>query len=224
MTPSAREAEEELRTRSHVRDLGLGRPPATHRDHDHVAVARQQPRHVAGNRGLPDALARPDHGQGRDRVRRELGRVEAEVGAHVREAQREHAARDPEALSRPEDRLVREVDHDLRLVRGDPGLELGDARHPVVLPAQELLGPARQPDRGDVVRKRGQRVSYHGRVVLPVDDDQRPHVRAVTSSSIRVVYFSNASVSVENWMIRSPPWNGYRRQTSTCRSATSITL
>ena len=58
-----------------------------------------------------------------------------------------------------------------------------------------------------------------------VDDAQSAHqVLAVTSSSIRVVYFSNASVSVENWMIRSCPWNGYLRHTSTCRSVTSITL
>jgi hypothetical protein len=66
----------------------------------------------------------------------------------------------------------------------------------------------------------------HGRdVVLAVDDRERAlQLRVVTSPSIRAVYFSNARVSVENWMIRSCPWKGYLRQTSTCGPETSIRL
>ena len=61
-------------------------------------------------------------------------------------------------------------------------------------------------------------VSHDGRVVLAVDEGQGArHERVVTSSSIRPVYFSYSKVSIENWMIRSCPWNGYLRQTSTWR-------
>ncbi len=52
-------------------------------------------------------------------------------------------------------------------------------------------------------------VLHVGRVtVVAVDDRHGPHWRVVTSLSIRPVYFSYASVSVENWMIRSCPWYG----------------
>ena len=153
------------------------------------------------------------------------GGLEAEVGAGVRQPEREHAAGDPEALARPEHRLVGEVDHELRLELGDRALQRVHHRHAVVLAAAQLLRPARQPEPDHLVRQRGERVAHHGRVVLAVADGESAHqVLAVTSSSIRVVYFSNARVSVENWMIRSCPWNGYLRQTSTWRSVTSITL
>ena len=167
----------------------------------------------------------PTTDERRERKRRQLGRVEAKVGADVRQPERENPARDGEALARAEHRLVREVDHDLRLELRDRRLEVVHDRHAVVVPAAQLLGPAREPDAEELVGQGGERVAHHGRVVLPVCDRQRSHqVLAVTSSSIRVVYFSNASVSVENWMIRSCPWNGYLRHTSTCRSVTSITL
>src|SRR3972149_4241115 len=61
--------------------------------------------------------------------------------------------------------------------------------------------------------------------VLAVDPGQgASHFRDVTCDSMRPVYFSYASVSVENWMIFSWPWNGCLRQTSTCGPETSITL
>ena len=44
--------------------------------------------------------------------------------------------------------------------------------------------------------------------MLPVDERQAARYQDVTSSSMRAVYFSYARVSVENWMIRSCPWNG----------------
>src|SRR5437868_6353610 len=76
-----------------------------------------------------------------------------------------------------------------------------------------------------VVRQLRERVAHPGRVVLAVDQRERPHCdRVVTSPSILAVYFSNASVSVETWMIRSCPWNGYFRQTDTWWSQISITL
>ncbi len=97
-------------------------------------------------------------------------------------------------------------------------------RDAVVLAAAQLLGPA-EHDRGhDVVRQRRDRVAQHRRVVLAVDEGQAAIYQDVTSSSIRAVYFSYARVSVENWMIRSCPWNGWRRQTVTCLPLTSTTL
>jgi hypothetical protein len=138
---------------------------------------------------------------------------------------REHPAREAQPLARAEDGLVGEVDDDLRLQPGDCALERGHDRHAVVVAAAQLLAPAGEPQPCDLVRQRRQRVAHHGRIVLAIADGQSAHqVLDVTSSSIRVVYFSYARVSVENWMIRSCPWYGYLRQTSTWRSLTSITL
>src|SRR5262249_5642624 len=99
-------------------------------------------------------------------------------------------------------------------------------RDAVVLAADELLAPAGEPGADDVVGQRRERVTHDRRVVLAVDDRNRAlrHSLAVTSFSIRAVYFSNASVSSENWMIRSCPWYGYLRQIVTCWSTISITL
>ena len=225
MPPFARELEQELERRLHLGHLRLGRPAAAHRHDDDVAVEREQPGHVAGDGGLADALAGADDRQRRPRERRERRRVEAKVRADVWQPEREHTAGDPEALARPEHRLVGEVDHNLRLEVGDRALQRVHHRDAVVLAAAQLLAAAGQPERHHLVRQRRQRVAHHGRVVLAVADrESTHHVLAVTSSSIRVVYFSNARVSVENWMIRSCPWNGYLRQTSTWRSVTSITL
>ena len=180
---------------------------------------------MAGDRGLPHALPGAYDRKRRERKRRQLGRVETKVRAHIRQPEREHPARHPEAFSRPEHRLVGEVDDDLGLELGDRRFQLVHDRHAVVVTAAQLLGAAGEPDGHELVRQHSERIAHHGRIVLPVGYGQRPHqVLAVTSSSIRVVYFSNASVSVENWMIRSEPWNGYLRQTSTCRSVISITL
>ena len=88
---------------------------------------------------------------------------------------------------------------------------------------REAVGFA-EPRPDDLVRERGERVPDDVRVVLAVDEGERSHWRPVSSPSIRAVYFSNSSVSTENWMMRSCPWNGYLRQTSTCVPATSITL
>ena len=84
-----------------------------------------------------------------------------------------------------------------------------DERDAVVVATAQLLGPAHEQRTDDVVRQRLERIPHDRRVVLAVDEDDRPlaHVER-TSSSILAVYFSYVFVSVENWMIRSCPWNG----------------
>src|SRR5205085_9867156 len=125
--------------------------------------------------------------------------VETEVRAFVRDPLREHAAREAEALARREDGLVGQVDDDLSAG------EVADDRNTVFLAAAELLRSAREPHAHHLVRQRSESVANHGRIVLAVDDDDRSHRRAVTSPSIRAVYFSNSSVSTRNWMIFSCP-------------------
>ncbi len=158
----------------------------------------------------------------RDRL--EARRVEPEVGSFVRHAEREGARREPEPRRRPEHGLVREVEHDVGCVLGDRVLERGDERDAVVLAAAQLLGAADEHAGDDLVGQLDESVPDHGGVVLPVDHGDGPHERDVTSDSIRPVYFSYSKVSVENWMMRSCPWNGWRRQISTWLPVISITL
>ena len=84
--------------------------------------------------------------------------------------------------------------------------------HAVVFAAADLLRAPQEHSAEDRVRKLGESIPDYLRIVLAVDQRERrrplPGHRLVTSSSIRVVYFSNSSVSAENWMIRSEPWNG----------------
>ena len=152
-------------------------------------------------------------------------RVEAEIGADVREPGREHAAREPKPLPRSEHGLVGQVDDELRPVLGESGVEVGrDADAVVGVPAQ-LLRAADDVCGDEVVRELLERSLDDRRVVLAVDEGQRAHhERVVTSSSIRPVYFSYSNVSSENWMIRSCPWKGCLRQTATWLPETSTTL
>ena len=122
--------------------------------------------------------------------------------------QRQHPAGERETLGRAEHGLVGEVDDDVRRVRGDRGLDVGDERDPVVLTAAQLLLPADENGGGEVVRKLRESVTHDGGIVLAVDDRNRPHVRAVTSSSMVPVNFAYSSVSSENETSRSWPWNG----------------
>ena len=155
----------------------------------------------------------------------ELGRVEAKVGADVREAGGEYAAREPEALPRAEHRLVGQIDDELRPVLGECAVEIVGEDDPVVRVATQLLGAAHEVRRDEVVRQLLERRSHDRRVVLSVDQGQcARHERVVTSSSIRPVYFSYSKVSIENWMIRSCPWKGCLRQTATWLPDTSTTL
>ena len=173
---------------------------------------------------LPDALAGADDPDRRQLERLECRRVEAKVGADIREAERERSAREPKPVGRPEHGLVGEVDDDLGVVLQRSGQRV-DERDAVVLAAAQLLAPADEVSRDELVRQLLEGVRDRREVVLAVDDRERArHERVVTSPSIRAVYFSNARVSVENWMIFSCPWNGYLRHTSTWGPVTSITL
>ena len=180
---------------------------AAHGDDDDVARAREQAGDVARDGGLPHALARADDGQRRLRVGRERDRVEPEVRADVGQPVRERARGEPEPAPRPGDRLVGEVDHDVH-VHFDQGVgQLVPERDAVVgHAAADLLGAAEHDRADDLVVERGERLDDDVRVVLPVDERERSHGRLVSSFSIRAVYFSYSSVSIENWMIRSCPW------------------
>jgi hypothetical protein len=152
---------------------------------------------VAGNGGLADALARSDHRQGRQLERLEAHGIEAEVGAEVGKTRRQRAARELETAPRIDDRLVGEIDHGLGACRLDAffqGVVQGNA---VVLVAAQLLGAADENGAQDLVRQRDERHANDVRVVLAVNQGQTLHL-LLTSSSIRVVYFSNSSVSAEN--------------------------
>jgi predicted GTPase len=120
-----------------------------------------------------------------------------------------HAASDyleDAALAGAEHGLVGEIDDHTRLELNDRGLEVVHERDAVVLSSDQLLGPADEERAGEVVGQLDDGVAHDRRIVLTVDqgDCARLH-RVVTSSSMRAVYFSNASVSVENWMIFSCP-------------------
>ena len=125
---------------------------------------------------------------------------------------------------RAEHRLVREIEHDVGRVLEDRRLERGRERHAVLLAAAQLLRATDEHAGDDLLRQLREGVPDHGGVVLPVDHGDRSHERDVTSDSIRPVYFSYSNVSVENWMMRSCPWNGCRRQISTWLPVISITL
>ena len=141
-------------------------------------------------------------------------------GPTYTQPERERAARPQHPLARAEHRLVREVDDDSARASSSES----EHRQAVLLPTAELLRAADEDRADEVERQLGERVPHDVRVVLAVDQGDRLHECVVTSDSIRAVYFSNASVSVENWMIFSCPWKGYLRQTSTCAPVTSTTL
>jgi hypothetical protein len=180
---------------------------------------------MGGDRSLADALARSDDADRGKRERLELRRVEAKVGADVRQAGGEHAAGEPEALLRAKHRLVREIDDELRTVLRERALQVGGDRDAVVGVLTELLGAADDVRGDELVRELRERGAHDGRIVLAVDEGQSTgHERVVTSSSIRAVYFSYSKVSSENWMIRSWPWKGCLRHTATWLPDTSTTL
>ena len=215
------DVEELIQRRRDLDELGLRGPAATHR-HDHdLASLREQAGEMAGDGRLPDPLPGSDHRERRSRRRRQVGgRPEAEVRPHVLEPARERLARPEHPLGRAEHRLVREIDDDL----GAHLVQRCQQRHAVVLAAAELLGAADEDRAEEVERQLRERVAHDVSVMLAVDERDRVHDCVVTSDSMRAVYFSKESVSVENWMIRSCPWNGYLRQTSTCDPEISTTL
>ena len=163
---------------------------------------------MAGHCRLPDALPRPHDGDRRPVEGSPLRRLEAEVRPDVRDAVREHPADEREALGRPEHGLVGEIDDDVGRICGDRRLDVRRERHAVVLATAQLLLTADEHRRGEVVGKLHESVTYDGGVVLAVDDRYRPHVRAVTSSSMVPVNFAYSSVSSEKDTSRSWPWKG----------------
>ena len=122
-------------------ELRLRRPSPSHRHDDEVVLGGEETRDMARDRGLPDALAGAVDRERRQRERREARRVEAEVRAGVREARGEQPAREQDRARRPEDRLVREVDDQLRRAAARAAASR-DERNAVLLPAAELLRPA----------------------------------------------------------------------------------
>jgi hypothetical protein len=160
---------------------------------------------VPRHRCLSDPLPQADHGERRRPDRLERRRIEAKVGAEVRQPEGERARGPEHPLPRPEHRLVGEVEHEVHLDR----VESLHQRDAVLVVTPQLLRPTDEQRADDVVRERLESIPHHRRVVLAVDQDERPlaHVER-TSSSIFAVYFSYVFVSVENWMIFSCPWNG----------------
>ena len=224
MTSGPRESDERLDGRWHGDRLGLGRASPPHRDDDDAALGGEQPRDVPGDRGLADALPGADDRDRGELERLERRRIEPEVRPHVRESVRQDTACEREALDGPEHRLVGEIDDDLGPVALERRLDVLRQRHAVALAPAELLRSSDENRRDELVRKLGERVADDGRIVLAVDDREGPHVLAVTSSSIAPVNLAYSSVSSENETSLTSPWNGCRRQMSTLRSATSMTL
>jgi hypothetical protein len=111
--------------------------------------------------------------------RLEARRVEAEVGADVRQPGRERARAQRKRSRRPEHRLVGEIDDEL----GVAEVRRAAARRSPSPPRSFSVPPTRiAPDH--VVRQLGERVAHDVRVVLPVDRARPPLTRVVTSRSI----------------------------------------
>ena len=151
------------------------------------------------HRRLPHALPRADDGDRREVERLEGRRFETKVCSDIREPLGESSRCPAQPLGRSEDRLVGEIDHDLR------SGEIVDEWDAVIQIAAQLLGAAHEDGADPFVREGAQRIAHHRRIVLPVDERDRFHRRAVTSRSIRPVYFSYSPVTRSNWMICSCP-------------------
>jgi hypothetical protein len=202
MATGPREREQVVQRRRRLDELRLSGPASPHRHDNDPPVAGENARCVSGHRGLADPLAEADHRERRRIDGMERRRVEAEVRADVRQPEDERPRRPQQPFPRAEHRLVGQVDDDVRLHR----VQRLDERDAVVLSPTQLLRPADEQRPDDLVRQRGERVAHDRRVVLTVDENDRPGAHADrTSSSIRAVYFSYVFVSVENWMIRSCP-------------------
>jgi hypothetical protein len=194
---------------------------------DDATVRGEQARQMAGHGGLPDALPGSGDRDRRKSKRGASGRIEPEVGADIGQAARKHPAGEREALDRTEHRLVGEIDHDVDRVTRDRRLDVRGQRNAVLLSPAQLLLPADENGCDELVGELDEGVLDDGRVVLAVDDGERPHdrhVRAVTSSSIAPVNFAYSRVSRANETSFTWPWNGCRRQISTRFSSISITL
>ena len=220
----ARESDERVDGRRHRDGLRFGWPSPSHRDDDDMARGRQRPRHVSRHCRLADALSGADH-RDRGKIEGQESRwVEAEVRSDVRDTVREHTACKREALDRAEHGLVGEVDDDLWSITLERRLDVVFKGYAVALAPSQLLDSADEHGGDEVVRELDERVADDGRVVLAVHEGESSHVLAVISSSMAPVNFAYSSVSSEKETSLTSPWNGWRRQMSTLRSATSMTL
>ncbi len=178
-----REREQVLERRRRLGHLGVRRSTAAHRHDDDVVALGQHARRVRPDRGLANALAGADDPDRRQVERLEHRWVEAEVRTDVREPERQGAACEAKAVGWAEHGLVGEVDHDLRIVLQRRGQRV-DERHAVVLAAAELLAPADEMSRNELVRQLLEGVRDRREIVLAVDDRERArHGAAVMSGS-----------------------------------------
>ena len=151
--------------------LRLGRPAAAHRDDDDVAVAARSratcPVTPSCRRACRCRSPRATGTANGSNARR----LEAEVGADVRQPGREHAAREREA-ARAGRAPARRRGRRRGPAEREPLVERRPQRHAVVLAAAELLRPADEHGADEVVRQARRARRGRRRVVLPVD--QRP--------------------------------------------------
>ena len=180
-----------------------GRP--AHRDDHDVPLACEQTRQMPGDGGLADALARADHRDGRQLERlvaggskRKSAPMYAIPAASARDAQRRRSAREMTGSSE-------------RSTSASAPCEALDERHTEALTVAQLLRPAGEDRAHPLVRQLPERLPDHVGACSPsisATASSHSSAAAVTSPSMRLVYFSYSSVSRSNWMIFSDPWNG----------------
>ena len=199
-----------LERRRDLDHLGLRRAAAAHRDDDDVAVAGEQPGEMAGHSRLPTRLPVPITDTAGSSNGSKTGGSKRKSAPRTAR-RRERAGRES---SRSRGPSTGSSDRSTTIPAGAPRSPppnsrraAGRSRPHRPPPAISPCRPRGRPD--ELVRQLRERVADDGRVVLPVDDRHRPtQPRDESSPSIRAVYFSNSSVSVENWITRSCPWNG----------------
>jgi hypothetical protein len=185
-----------------VDDFGPFGSAATHRHDDgRQSMLAQPARQIRRHRGLPDALAGAEHGD-RRAMRHALvaRRPEFEIGAAVGGTRGQRRSRIREALRVAGDRLVGEIDDDLRPVLAQAALDApqqhrlvddGDAELGERVGGFQLLGPAQEHRRDElqavVASQHVEGVADHGRIVLAVDESQSPHARRLRGSTGRAL-------------------------------------
>jgi hypothetical protein len=187
---------------------GLRRPAAAHRDdHGLQTTAGRQPRGGSGDRGLARPFPGSDHRERRHAERRALlGWIEPEVGTDVRNALGEGHGHEFHPLAIAEDRLVGEIQDDVRRELGDRGPqgthpflgddENGNAEVGRIVARAKLLGPAHEQRGHDLVAahsRRLERGAGHGRVVLPVHEGERSHVGSPVGDGVDEMGASSVS-------------------------------
>ena len=224
MASGSRELDERFDGRRDRDRLGLGGPPAPHGDDDDARSSASSRAMCPVTAVLPTRLPVPTTAIEGSSKGANAGGSSRKSAPTYGNAVSEDPACEREPLDRPEHRLVGEIDDDLGPVPLDRRADVVGKRHAVVLAAAQLLRSADEHRGDELVGKLGERVADDGRIVLAVDDRERPHVLAVTSSSMAPVNLAYSSVSSEKETSLTSPWNGWRRQMSTLRSAISMTL